>query len=327
MKNLNDASKATKISKSNNVVTTPYYIEGLYVDPTQNIIVDNNETQHVQPKVMEVLTYLCSKAEQLVSSDELIQACWPNQYISDSPVHKCIAQIRKALIDDPKHPHYIKTVPKKGYVFIAKVTGLNTSTPTALVPWSGESPYPGLTPYSFAQSDVFFGREQVITDINHWLAQINENDTTWLSLSAPVGAGKSSLVHAGILPLVIHYSFIITNQAEFYCVLDLAFMPRSQKPHLHLLALLLAKEKLSTALSVENYTDILNKLIKKPNDDEQISLFQSHLLLPEKRGRFVLFVDHIEQFFDHYSTLKLNQSDHARFFLLLHLLVTSKNAY
>ena len=171
---------------------------------------------------------------------------------------------------------------------------------------------------------MFFGRDQVITDINHWLAQINENDITWLSLSAPVGAGKSSLVHAGILPLLIPYTFLITNQQNFDCILDFALMPRSQKPHIHLLALLLAKEKLSATLSAENYADILNKHAKNPSDSEQATLFQLQLLPKADRGRFVLFVDHLEQLFDCYSTIKLNADDHASFFLLLQLLVTSK---
>ena len=156
MKNSNVNSDTEPKIKSDNVITSPYYIEGLYVDPSQNSIVENNEIRNVQPKVMEVLTYLCSKAEQLVSSDELIQACWPNQYISDGPVHKCIAQIRKALADAPKSPHFIKTVPKKGYVFIAKVKGLNISLPAQRVPWTGESPYPGLHPYTFVAKRIVF---------------------------------------------------------------------------------------------------------------------------------------------------------------------------
>ncbi|MGL1957287.1 MAG: winged helix-turn-helix domain-containing protein [Colwellia sp.] len=320
MKNSNIKS----ISTSNNVINNPYYIEGIYVDPSQNIIVENNETRNVQPKVMEVLTFLCSKAEQLVSSDELIQACWPNQYISDSPVHKCIAQIRKTLADDPKSPRFIKTVPKKGYIFIAKVKGLHTRLHTQRGPWSGESPYPGLQPYTFTQSELFFGREQVITEINQWLAQINEHDAAWLSLTAPVGAGKSSLVHAGILPVLIPYSFIYTNQTDFCSVLDLALMPRSQKPHLHLLALLVAKEKLSTTQTVKNYADLLVEQRKNPTEEEPKNLFQSLLLAEENSARFVLFIDHVEQLFDNYSTLKPKGGDHASFFLLLQLLVTSK---
>lgn len=319
----NTANKALN-NTANNVITTSYYIEGFYVDPSQNTFVKNNETHHVQPKVMEVLTYLCAKAEQVVSSDELIQACWPNQYISDSPVHKCIAQIRKVLSDDPKTPRFIKTVPKKGYVFIAKVTGLHINEPKILSPWMGESPFPGLQPYKFEQRELFFGREQVITEINDWLAQINENDTTWLSLTAPVAAGKSSLVHAGILPLLIPYNFINTNNADFCCVLDLAQMPRSQKPHLHLLALLIAKEKLSATNTVEHYANLLSEYKAAPPDEQQTELFQSHLLSDAKSSRFVLFIDHLEKLFDHYSTLNIDTDDRASFFLILQQLVASK---
>ena len=150
---------------SNDFITTPYYIEGLYIEPLQSIIIENNETRNIQPKVMEVLTYLCSKAEQLVSADELIKACWPNQYISDSPLHKCIAQIRKALADDPKSPRFIKTVPKKGYVFIAKVKGLNVTPQQPQSHWTGELLYPGLKPYTFAQNDIFFGSRLAFNDM------------------------------------------------------------------------------------------------------------------------------------------------------------------
>lgn len=318
----NSTNASINISKNANI--SPYSIEGFYVDPSQNTLVKNNETQHVQPKVMEVLTYLCAKAEQVVSSDELIQACWPNQYISDSPVHKCIAQIRKALDDEPKKPRYIKTVPKKGYVFIAKVTGLQINEPVTRKPWTRESPYPGLQPYTFAQRELFFGREQVITNINNWLAQINEHDTTWLSLTAPVGAGKSSLVNAGILPLLIPYNFINTQQVDFCCRLDLAQMPRSQKPHLHLLALLIAQEKLSATVTVEHYAHLLAEHKKSPTDEDQAALFQSHLLSNTETSRFVLFIDHLEQLFDSYSTLKPHADDNASFFFLLQQLVASK---
>lgn len=311
-------------AKQNKIITTPYYIEGLYVDPSQNIIVKNNETQNIQPKVMEVLTYLCSKAEQLVSADELIQACWHNQYISDGPVHKCIAQLRKALSDDPKTPRFIKTVPKKGYVFIAKVKGLNITSHVPWALWTGESPYPGLHPYTFEQSELFFGRDQVITDINNWVAQITKNDTTWLSLSAPVGKGKSSLVYAGIFPALVSHTFINTSQQIFWSVLDLTSIPASQKPHSHLLDLLLTKEKLSPDLTIENYADLLATQLSNATDNEQGELFQSHLLADASQGRFVLFIDHLEQLFDCYSAIRPNTDDHASFFLLLQLLVTSK---
>mgnify|MGYP000014664848 CR=1 FL=1 len=57
---------------SNDFIPNPFYIEELYVEPSKNIIIENNNTRSIQPKVMEVLVYLCSKAKEVVSPEELI---------------------------------------------------------------------------------------------------------------------------------------------------------------------------------------------------------------------------------------------------------------
>ena len=43
---------------------------------------------------------------------------WPDTSVSDNSLTRAIAQIRKALGDDPKAPRYIETVPSVGYRFI-----------------------------------------------------------------------------------------------------------------------------------------------------------------------------------------------------------------
>jgi Tol biopolymer transport system component len=44
---------------------------------------------------------------------------WPDAFVSDNSLTRAIAQIRKALDDDPKAPRYIETVPTIGYRFVA----------------------------------------------------------------------------------------------------------------------------------------------------------------------------------------------------------------
>ncbi|MGF6597762.1 hypothetical protein P3T23_002479 [Paraburkholderia sp. GAS448] len=56
-------------------------------------------------------------------------------------------------------------------------------------------PYPGLRPFRFDESDIFFGRE---TQIDQLLARIAAN--RFLTVIGPSGCGKSSLVRAGMLP-------------------------------------------------------------------------------------------------------------------------------
>lgn len=330
---------------SNNFIPNPFYIEGLYIEPSKNIIIENNSTRNVQPKVMEVLVYLCSKAEEVISSEELITTCWPNQYISDSPLHKCIAQIRKALGDDPKKPRFIKTVPKKGYVFIAKVKGLNTNSlatfpkKTPKKNWTGESPYPGLVPYTFAQSDIFFGREQAIEDISNWIKQITTNDAAWLSVIAPVGAGKTSLIYAGVLPILLSYEFIDKTKQEFFDVLDLSALENTKDnatpkaPFIRLLALLIENKRLCSSLTLIEYSDLIVEVTKTSektlastdsgNGSDKIALFQSKLLPENSYSRFVLFIDQLENLFESCE----QAFEKSCFFQLLTLLVGSKKCF
>lgn len=78
----------------------------------------------LEPKAMAVLVYLAARPGQVVSADELIDAVWLGRPLGDNPVYKCIAQLRRALGDDPKAPTYIATVPKKGYRLIAPVAAI-----------------------------------------------------------------------------------------------------------------------------------------------------------------------------------------------------------
>ncbi|WP_257450030.1 serine/threonine-protein kinase [Archangium lipolyticum] len=61
-------------------------------------------------------------------------------------------------------------------------------------------PLPGLSPFTEAQAELFFGRR---TEIDEVLGLIEESHTgrrRWVQLEGPSGIGKSSLVQAGLLP-------------------------------------------------------------------------------------------------------------------------------
>jgi DNA-binding winged helix-turn-helix (wHTH) protein/TolB-like protein/tetratricopeptide (TPR) repeat protein len=78
----------------------------------------------LEPKAMAVLVYLIGHAGAVVSTGELIDAVWLGRPMGDNPVYRCIAQLRRALGDDPKAPRYIATIPTKGYRLIAAVEAL-----------------------------------------------------------------------------------------------------------------------------------------------------------------------------------------------------------
>jgi DNA-binding winged helix-turn-helix (wHTH) protein/tetratricopeptide (TPR) repeat protein len=92
------------------------------VQPSLNRIVHNGKTTRLEPKMVEVLVYLAERPRELVSKEQLMGAVWPNTFVTDDVLTRCISELRSALEDDAKEPHVIETIPKRGYRFIAPVS-------------------------------------------------------------------------------------------------------------------------------------------------------------------------------------------------------------
>ncbi len=91
------------------------------VYPTLNRLQRGADVQHVEPKVMDLLVYLARHPGEVHSRERLLQAVWPDAFVTDQVLTNAIAEIRKVLNDDPAAPAFIQTVPRRGYVLIATV--------------------------------------------------------------------------------------------------------------------------------------------------------------------------------------------------------------
>jgi DNA-binding winged helix-turn-helix (wHTH) protein/TolB-like protein len=78
---------------------------------------------HLQAQPAQVLACLIDRAGQVVSREQLRNAVWGDGTFVDFErgLNFCLTQIRSALGDDPTAPTYIRTLPKRGYQFIAPV--------------------------------------------------------------------------------------------------------------------------------------------------------------------------------------------------------------
>lgn len=81
---------------------------------------DDQADLQLRPKSFEVLCQLVENAGRLMSKDELVRAVWPDVIVSDDLLAHCVRDIRKVL--DDAQERFIKTVPRRGYMFVAKVT-------------------------------------------------------------------------------------------------------------------------------------------------------------------------------------------------------------
>lgn len=74
-------------------------------------------------------------------------------------------------------------------------------------------PFPGLQPFNDTQAHLFFGRHRETQQIQEKLVEMHTGQSLrWLQIQGPSGVGKSSLVHAAILPSLARSKqwFIVT---------------------------------------------------------------------------------------------------------------------
>ncbi len=89
----------------------------------------------LQSQHLELLALLASRAGQVVSREEIRKALWDSHTFVDfdRSINLGVNQIRSALGDDPQSPRYIETLPRKGYRFVAEVTGTGGQRATAVL--------------------------------------------------------------------------------------------------------------------------------------------------------------------------------------------------
>ena len=77
----------------------------------------------LQAQPAQVLGCLIQRAGQVVSREELQREVWgEGTFVDfDRGLNFCMAQIRSALDDDATAPRFIRTIPKRGYQFIAPI--------------------------------------------------------------------------------------------------------------------------------------------------------------------------------------------------------------
>lgn len=77
----------------------------------------------LQGQPIQILEMLLAKPGQLVTREEIQERLWPaDTFVDfDHSLNTAVKKLRQALSDEADAPHYIETLPKRGYRFIGKV--------------------------------------------------------------------------------------------------------------------------------------------------------------------------------------------------------------
>lgn len=102
------------------------------VDLAAGYLLKGNVKHKLEPILAALLATLVSAAGQVVSRDKLLEKVWMNRTVSDDAIRAAVKKLRERLNDDAKDPKYIKTVPLQGYLLVAKISAVPTSTQTKM---------------------------------------------------------------------------------------------------------------------------------------------------------------------------------------------------
>lgn len=102
------------------------------LDPERCVLLRGAEEVPLRRQAFDTLCYLATNPDRLIAKDELIQAIWRRESVSDNSLVRCIKDIREAL--GAGGYQFVETVRGRGYRFVPQATGGEAGRTAWLLP-------------------------------------------------------------------------------------------------------------------------------------------------------------------------------------------------
>jgi DNA-binding winged helix-turn-helix (wHTH) protein len=160
------------------------------LDATERLLLRDHQHIPLTPKAFETLLVLVEHGGHVIDKDELMRKVWPDTFVEEVNLAKNVSSLRKILGAEQSN-HYIETIPKRGYRFVAGVREV----------WSAE---PSITTQGEMLSRSGWTPKEV-TDTNRG-AQPNGEPVAeiadFICIKSEESRGKRSLANRFGLPLI-----------------------------------------------------------------------------------------------------------------------------
>jgi DNA-binding winged helix-turn-helix (wHTH) protein/formylglycine-generating enzyme required for sulfatase activity/dienelactone hydrolase len=90
-----------------------FALASLSVRPSSRELVKGSEKEVLEPRVMQVLALLARHRGQVISRDQLIEACWAGRVVGEDAINRCIARVRR--LAETHGGFAVETIARVGY--------------------------------------------------------------------------------------------------------------------------------------------------------------------------------------------------------------------
>lgn len=94
------------------------------LDARRRVLTKRGEPVPLKNRHFELLLALVENEGRIVSQDELIEKVWEGAFVEQSNLKKGVSALRQILGESATDGEFIKTIPRKGYSFVAPVCAL-----------------------------------------------------------------------------------------------------------------------------------------------------------------------------------------------------------
>src|SRR5215831_7348801 len=102
------------------------------LDATERLLLRDEQHIPLTPKAFETLLVLVEHGGHVIDKDELMKKVWPNTFVEEVNLAKNVSSLRK-ILGAEQSEHYIETIPKRGYRFVAGVREVWAEEPAPIV--------------------------------------------------------------------------------------------------------------------------------------------------------------------------------------------------
>jgi formylglycine-generating enzyme required for sulfatase activity/DNA-binding winged helix-turn-helix (wHTH) protein/dienelactone hydrolase len=113
-----------------------FTLGNLQVRPSSREVAGAGDREVLEPRVMQVLVVLAQRRGQVVSRDQLIEACWAGRVVGEDAINRCIGKVRR--LAEAHGGFAVETIARVGYRLTIEAGAAPASAPARRVrQWKG----------------------------------------------------------------------------------------------------------------------------------------------------------------------------------------------